>query len=127
MNLRIHHAVVAAVIVAASAPLGAQQQSVEYDISFPNAEQHEARVAATFRGVPPGKQFRMRMSRASPGRFRRYVTGREAPDFERLRIIPVTLREPNDVQVLTYEKAGLALTPAMRARRAEWLASRVKR
>jgi predicted metalloprotease with PDZ domain len=43
------------------------------------------------------------------------------------RTIPVTLRESNAIDVVTYEKAGLELTAAMRARRAAWLASRVKR
>ncbi|HEX2781197.1 MAG TPA: PDZ domain-containing protein, partial [Gemmatimonadaceae bacterium] len=47
----------------------AAQQRVEYDISFPNAAQHEARVVATFRGVPRGSVLHARMSRSSPGRY----------------------------------------------------------
>jgi predicted metalloprotease with PDZ domain len=45
------------------------QRRVEYDISFPNAHQHEARVVATFRGVPAGSSLEARMSRSSPGRY----------------------------------------------------------
>lgn len=47
----------------------AQQTRVEYDISFPNAAQHEARVIATFAGVSPGRALNVRMSRSSPGRY----------------------------------------------------------
>jgi predicted metalloprotease with PDZ domain len=49
--------------------LGAQQRSVEYDVSFPNAAQHEARVVVTFHGVPRGTPLDARMSRSSPGRY----------------------------------------------------------
>ena len=58
----------AATLLSATA-LNAQARRVEYDISFPNAAQHEARVTATFIGVPPGTPLRVRMSRASPGRY----------------------------------------------------------
>ena len=52
------------------APLAlSAQQRVEYDISFPNAAQHEARVVATFSGVPRGSVLHARMSRSSPGRY----------------------------------------------------------
>jgi predicted metalloprotease with PDZ domain len=49
--------------------LAAQNRRVEYEISFPTAAQHEARVIATFVGVPAGAPLRVRMSRASPGRY----------------------------------------------------------
>ena len=49
--------------------LGAQARRTEYEISFPNAAQHEARVSATFVGIPRGTPLRVRMSRASPGRY----------------------------------------------------------
>lgn len=49
--------------------LAAQQRSVEYDVSFPNAAQHEARVVVTFHGVPRGTTLEARMSRSSPGRY----------------------------------------------------------
>jgi predicted metalloprotease with PDZ domain len=50
-------------------PLAAQQSRVEYDVSFPHAEVHEARVTATFRGIPAGTLLHLRMSRSSPGRY----------------------------------------------------------
>lgn len=53
----------------AAAPLTAQQSRVEYDVSFPRAEVHEARVTATFRGFPAGPVVHLRMSRSSPGRY----------------------------------------------------------
>jgi len=45
------------------------QRSIEYDISFPNAQEHEARVVMTVRGVTPGAVVEARMSRSSPGRY----------------------------------------------------------
>lgn len=59
---------IALLLLTASA-LPAQARRVEYEISFPNAAQHEARVTATFVGVPVGTPLRVRMSRASPGRY----------------------------------------------------------
>lgn len=47
----------------------AAQRSIEYDISFPRAAQHEARVAMTLRGLPEGQRVEARMSRSSPGRY----------------------------------------------------------
>lgn len=41
---------------------------VRYEVSFPNAAHHEARVQALFREVPNGPLV-IRMSRASPGRY----------------------------------------------------------
>ena len=62
--------------VALVLPLRAQQRNqpvaqrrVEYDVSFPNAAQHEARIVVTFRGVPARTPLRARMSRSSPGRY----------------------------------------------------------
>ncbi len=48
---------------------GAQEKRVEYDVSFPNTGVHEARVIATFSGVPRGSTLHVRMSRSSPGRY----------------------------------------------------------
>ena len=45
------------------------QQSIDYEVSFPNAAQHEAHVVATFRGVPRGTALEARMARSSPGRY----------------------------------------------------------
>ena len=57
-------------LVSLIAPLALNaQRRVEYDISFPNVHQHEARVVATFRGVPAGSPLEALMSRSSPGRY----------------------------------------------------------
>jgi len=58
-----------AVVALSATPARAQQRSVEYEISFPNAAHHEAQVVATFRGVPQGRPLQVRMSRSSPGRY----------------------------------------------------------
>jgi predicted metalloprotease with PDZ domain len=43
-------------------------QEVKYDVSFPNAVHHEARVSMTVSGLPRGTAS-FRMSRSSPGRY----------------------------------------------------------
>jgi len=40
----------------------------QYEVSFDNARHHEARIVATYRGVPSGP-LKVRMSRSSPGRY----------------------------------------------------------
>lgn len=45
------------------------QRSIEYDISFPNAAEHEGRVVMTVRGIAAGQPVEARMSRSSPGRY----------------------------------------------------------
>ena len=42
--------------------------AVRYVVSFPNAVHHEARVSATFSGLPAGP-LHVRMARSSPGRY----------------------------------------------------------
>ncbi|OGX81390.1 hypothetical protein BEN47_05380 [Hymenobacter lapidarius] len=42
--------------------------AVRYALSFPNAVHHEAKVTATFSGLPKGP-LRVRMARSSPGRY----------------------------------------------------------
>lgn len=70
-------------IAIAPAAAGAQQPSarpaaaaaaqpasaVSYEIAFPNAAHHEARVQVTFPAVPRGRPLELRMSRSSPGRY----------------------------------------------------------
>ena len=56
-------------LVGAVNPAAAQRQRVEYDVSFPKAEHHEANVIVTFRGVPAGTELRAAMARSSPGRY----------------------------------------------------------
>lgn len=89
--LRSSHRVALAALVAASAivpsPADARAQqpaartsptpaspaqaagAVSYEIGFPNAAHHEARVSVTFPGVPRGRPLEVRMSRSSPGRY----------------------------------------------------------
>ena len=45
------------------------QRSIEYDISFPNAAEHEARVVMTVKGAAANQPVEARMSRSSPGRY----------------------------------------------------------
>lgn len=53
----------------AAAPASAETDApVSYDISFPDAAHHQARIVATWRGVPAGP-LRVQMSRSSPGRY----------------------------------------------------------
>jgi len=61
------------VLSLSSTPLWAQTKAdtgpaVRYAVSFPNAVHHEARVTATFSGLPKGP-LRVRMARSSPGRY----------------------------------------------------------
>ncbi|MBJ6109775.1 M61 family metallopeptidase [Hymenobacter sp. BT523] len=52
----------------ATAQTGAAGPAVRYTVSFPNAVHHEAKVTATFAGLPAGP-LRVRMARSSPGRY----------------------------------------------------------
>ncbi|UOQ96353.1 M61 family peptidase [Hymenobacter sp. 5317J-9] len=52
----------------AAAQTGAPGPAVRYTVSFPNAVHHEAKVTATFAGLPAGP-LRVRMARSSPGRY----------------------------------------------------------
>ena len=61
--------VAVAIALLATGTLAAQSRRVEYEIAFPSAAQHEARVTVTFSGIPAGSPLRVRMSRASPGRY----------------------------------------------------------
>ena len=55
-------------IVAALALLLATQQPVRYEVSFPNAEHHEAEIRVTFPAVV-ADTLAVRMARSSPGRY----------------------------------------------------------
>ncbi|HEU4562117.1 MAG TPA: hypothetical protein VFS20_30090 [Longimicrobium sp.] len=84
----------------AAAPAHAQQRSVEYEISFPNAAHHEAQVTATFRGVPQGRPLQVRMSRSSPGRYALHEFAKNVYD---VRVVdasgrPLTVNRPNPHQ-----------------------------
>lgn len=71
-------AALAVVAAATLAPLGADAQQprdrgagapVTYDVAFPNAVHHEARITVTFRGLAPGRPLQALMARSSPGRY----------------------------------------------------------
>lgn len=51
------------------------EQSVHYELSFPNAVHHEAEIRATFAGVQQ-PVLRLRMSRSSPGRYALHEFGK---------------------------------------------------
>ncbi len=53
----------------AGAAAAAPGPAVRYAVTFPNAVHHEARIAATFAGLPPGQKLVVRMARSSPGRY----------------------------------------------------------
>jgi predicted metalloprotease with PDZ domain len=86
--------------VLAAAPAGAQQRSVEYEISFPNAAHHEAQVTATFRGVPQGRPLQVRMSRSSPGRYALHEFAKNVSDVRAVDASgrPLTVTRPNPHQ-----------------------------
>lgn len=68
--MHLHRSLLAlGALALASSPVAAQSPRVHYEIAFPNAAQHEGRVTVTFTGVPAGRPLRIRMSRASPGRY----------------------------------------------------------
>jgi predicted metalloprotease with PDZ domain len=54
---------------ATGAAAAAPGPAVRYAVTFPNAVHHEARIAATFAGLPPGQKLVVRMARSSPGRY----------------------------------------------------------
>jgi predicted metalloprotease with PDZ domain len=79
--LKLSSRTIASIVVAfLPVALPAQQKSVDYDISFPNAAQHEARVTATFRGIPAGTTLQVRMSQSSPGRYARSTFAKNVYD-----------------------------------------------
>lgn len=70
--MRLSAGLAGAVAVLAAGAAQAQDPGpdapVHYDVSFDNAAHHEARIVATFRGVPAGP-LRVQMARSSPGRY----------------------------------------------------------
>ena len=61
-------ALIPALALLLAAPAAFAQAPVRYQVEFPNAEHHEARIAVTFDEVPAGP-LEVRMSRSSPGRY----------------------------------------------------------
>lgn len=68
MQTRRLPAVVVALILGTQLPASAQQ-SVSYEVSFPNAIHHEAQISLTATGLLRGKPAELWMSRSSPGRY----------------------------------------------------------
>ena len=99
----IARAALAAVFVAVALPLSAQQRAVDYDVAFPRAEQHEARVTATFRGIPAGQLLHLRMSRSSPGRYAIHSFAKNVYDVSavdgRGRPLAITRPDPHGWEV----------------------------
>ena len=58
----------AALLLLATAAGSAAQEPIRYEIAFPNAVHHEARITAVFPDLNPGT-LELRMSRTSPGRY----------------------------------------------------------
>ena len=62
--------------LALAAPATARDaRQVRYDLSFPDAGHHQARIVATWRGVPAGP-LRVQMARSSPGRYALHEFGK---------------------------------------------------
>src|SRR5690606_27427797 len=60
-----------AVLLAALLPLEAAGQAndtIRYEVAFPNASRHEAEISVTYTGLP-AQALELRMSRSSPGRY----------------------------------------------------------
>jgi predicted metalloprotease with PDZ domain len=72
-------------LVSVPTSLGAQiragQAPIQYEIAFPNAEHHEARITITYRDLDPGP-LQLRMSRSSPGRYALHEFAKNVYDVE---------------------------------------------
>ncbi len=68
MQTRRQTAVVLALLLGTRLPASAQQ-SVSYEVSFPNAIHHEAQITLTATGLLRGRPAELWMSRSSPGRY----------------------------------------------------------
>jgi predicted metalloprotease with PDZ domain len=58
-------------------------QKINYTVTFPNIQHHEARIFMTVSGIPAGKAT-FRMSRSSPGRYATHEFGKNVYDVEAL-------------------------------------------
>jgi predicted metalloprotease with PDZ domain len=58
-------------------------QKINYTVTFPNIQHHEARILLTVSGIPAGKAT-FRMSRSSPGRYATHEFGKNVYDVEAL-------------------------------------------
>lgn len=58
-------------------------QKINYTVTFPNIQHHEARILMMVSGIPAGKAT-FRMSRSSPGRYATHEFGKNVYDVEAL-------------------------------------------
>jgi predicted metalloprotease with PDZ domain len=87
----------------------AAQSPVQYEISFPNAEHHEAEISITYRALGPGP-LELRMSRSSPGR---YALHEFAKNVYNVRASaadgsPLTIERPDPHQWNVLDHGGFA-------------------
>lgn len=75
------------------------QTTHEYEIEFPNAVHHEARITATFRGLEQ-KVLALRMSRTSPGRYALHEFAKNVYDVKATdeNGKPLSVARPNPYQ-----------------------------
>src|SRR5690606_20604252 len=70
MNTHLRRTATAA-LLSVLLPLGAAGQAndtIHYDVAFPNASRHEAEISVTYTNLP-AQALGLRMSRSSPGRY----------------------------------------------------------
>lgn len=77
---------------------------VSYDVSFPNAVHHEARISVTYRGLEPGT-VDFRMARSSPGRYALHEFAKNIYSVSAIdgagKPLPIERRDPYSWQVPT--------------------------
>jgi predicted metalloprotease with PDZ domain len=85
-------------------PLGAQP--VHYEVAFPEAGHREARITATWEGLPPSP-LELRMSRSSPGRYALHEFAKNVYDLAALdgagRPLAVTRPNPHQWDVAGHD------------------------
>ncbi len=60
-------------------------QKIDYSVSFPNIQHHEAYISMTVSGIAPGKAV-FRMSRSSPGRYATHEFGKNVYDVHAIDV-----------------------------------------
>ncbi|WP_251047115.1 M61 family metallopeptidase [Hymenobacter sp. ISL-91] len=82
------------------------QAPVQYNLAFPNAVHHEARITVTFREVPAGP-LQVRMARSSPGRYALHEFAKNVYDVtatdSRGRTLAITRPDPSGWDVTGHD------------------------
>jgi predicted metalloprotease with PDZ domain len=90
---------------------GIRAQKVAYEVSFPNAVHHEARIALTVTGIPL-KPAIFRMSRSSPGRYATHEFGKNVYDVSANdlsgNVLPIK-RIEGDVYEVSNHKGAISV------------------